>query len=339
MQSDRAKLDETMAKNELIVRAYSQYLNHTPRLLSADMVENLERECGLDTEEAFLALFAAAIGLEPDLEPLHRTLEREYLRTGVRLLDPTVYENDAYRRTVTFPAKRFGKWEMREHFYAPFEPFVWNHPMVGDDFREIPQIGYFDREFRFPAILEDGVEWMTVTPNEIETMREPIRKSKGRVLTLGLGLGYFAFHASEKDRVERVTVIERDREVIALFKTHILPQFPHAEKIEIIEGDALEYMVSEAKEKEYDYIFADLWHDQSDGLELYVRLRYIERTLGIEPRYGFDYWIEPTLLCALRRIVYEKLTDGAMPKRIREADHRVLLRDEFLRSLSPKITE
>jgi hypothetical protein len=338
MQDDRARLNETMQKNELIVSAYSQYLNHTPRLLSADMVEDLARECNLDTEEAFLALFSAAIGLEPDLEPLHRTLEREYVRAGVRRLDPAAYENDAYRKAVTFPAQAFGKWEMCEHFYAPFEPFVWNHPVVNDDFREIPQIGYFDREFRFPAILENGVEWMTVTPNEIETMRVPIARAAGRVLTLGLGLGYFAFHASEKDDVERVTVIERDPAVISLFRTHILPQFPHAEKLEIIEGDALEYMGSEAGRK-YDYIFADLWHDQSDGLPLYARLRYLERTHKIEPRHGFDYWIEPTLLSALRRIVYEKLTDGAMPKRIREADHRVLLRDEFLRSLSPNVAD
>lgn len=335
MSSNQDQLHKVMAKNELITYAYSRYLNHTPRLLGAEMVDQLASDCQISSHDAFLSLFAAACGLEPDTTPLHRALEREYLRVGVRRLDPTVYENDPYYRTVSFSNQKLGKWQMCEHFYAPYEPFVCNHPVLTADFCEIPQIGYFDREFRFPAILESEVEWMTITPNEIETMREPIQKSNGKVLTLGLGLGYFAFCTSERESVERVTVIERDPDVISLFRAHILPQFPHAEKIEIIQADALAYLEKEEKKAKHDYIFADLWHDQSDGLELYLRLRRIERTLSITPKFGFDYWIEPTLLSALRRMVYEKITDPKAPLQLHNTDPRVLLTDEFLRTLAP----
>lgn len=333
MPKSIAGLDAVMAQNDLITYAYSRYLNRTPRLISADMVENLARDCQIPIHDAFLSLFAAACGLEPDTTPSHRALERNYLRAGVHRLDPAVYERDPYYQTVVFPDERLGKWEMCHHSYLPYEPFVCNHPTLTTDFREIPQIGYFDREFRFPAILENGVEWMTVTPNEIETMREPIEKSRGSVLTLGLGLGYFAFRAAQKEEVERVTVVERDHDVIALFQSHILPQFPNAHKIGIVEADAFAFMENAKAVAKYDYIFADLWHDQSDGLELYLRLRRIERAHGIAPRNGFDYWIEPTLLSALRHIVYEKLTDPASPLALRGINPAVLLTDEFLRSL------
>lgn len=336
MQKEMSKLDAVMAQNELITYAYSRYLNRTPRLISADMVENLARDCAISSDDAFLSLFAAACGLEPDTTPSHRLLERDYLRTGVHRLDPTVYESDPYYQTVVFPDERLGKWEMCHHAYLPFEPFVCNHPTVTQALREIPQIGYFDREFRFPAILENGVEWMTVTPNEIETMREPIEKSRGNVLTLGLGLGYFAFCAAQKEEVKRVTVVERDPDVIALFKSHILPQFPNADKIEIVEADAFAFMENKETVSTYDYIFADLWHDQSDGLELYLRLRRIERKLSLAPCYGFDYWIEPTLLSALRRMVYDKISDSSSPLALRGIDPAVLLTDEFLRTLLPE---
>ena len=81
--------------------------------------------------------------------------------------------------------------------------------------------------FYFPAVLENGNEWMTVTPNEVETMKEAISQARGRVAAYGLGLGYFAFMASEKSDVTGVTVIERDEQAIRLFEEEILPQFPH----------------------------------------------------------------------------------------------------------------
>lgn len=71
---------------------------------------------------------------------------------------------------------------------------------------------------------------MSVTPNEIETMRAPIARAHGRVLTFGLGIGYFAFMAASKADVESVTVVEREAAVIRLFTRLLLPQFPCAQK-------------------------------------------------------------------------------------------------------------
>ncbi len=327
------ELARVMRENDLITQAYSHYLNHTPRILSADMVTNLAKECDVTIHEAFLSLFAAVCGLEPDINPAHKALERAYLQSGIHGLDPVDYRNDPYCQAIRFPNQKNGAWEMRQGCYEPFEPFVCNHPVLTPALREIPQIGYFTERFSYPAVLENGVEWMTVTPNEIETMRAPIAKSHGRVLTLGLGLGYFAFSASEKENVTSVTVVERDTQVIDLFSAYILPQFPHKDKIRVIHADAFDYLAS-VDPNTVDYLFADLWHDPSDGLDLYLRLRKMERDRGFSQA---DYWIEPSLLSCLRHMVYDKLTDPSTPLRLAGIDPRELLSDAYLRRLAPDV--
>ena len=77
------------------------------------------------------------------------------------------------------------------------------------------------------------------------------------------------------------------KEVIALFKEEILPQFPHKNKIRIVNEDALVYADGENR---HDFVFADIWHDPSDGCDLYLKLKACERE-GV----AYEYWIENTL--------------------------------------------
>lgn len=171
-------------------------------------------------------------------------------------------------------------------------------------------------------------------PNEIETMREPIANSHGRVLTLGLGLGYFAFHAIQKGEVQHLTVVERDRDVIDLFRSVLLPQFPNAEKLEIVQADAFDFLKDPKTLLQYDSVFADLWHDPSDGLDLYIRLRKIETKVKADK---IDYWIEPTLLSTLRDMVYDRITDKSAPLQIQGISKEEMLSNRFLRELAPSL--
>lgn len=325
-----SRLDDVMRDNDLVVSVLSEYINNHPRFIDATMVEDLARECHVSNHEAFCTLLSAACGLDTVDTPAHRALERQYFIPSLRRLDPAVYENDAYAKTVRFPNVTHGKWELCQHSYAPYEPFVRTHPVVTSELREIPQLGYFDVEFPFPAILEDGIEWMTITPNEVETMREPIAKSHGKVLTLGLGLGYFAFHASEKPEVERVVVVERSRDVIDIFRTYLLPQFPNGNKLEIVEADAFLYMQNEMPREKFDFVFADLWHDASDGLEMYRKLKKYE---ALSPRTRFEYWIEPSLLSLLRHIIYRRIIDKKEPLPLGDLSPETVLSDAFLKNL------
>ena len=107
-------------------------------------------------------------------------------------------------------------------------------------------------------------------------------------------------------------MVERDKNIISLFKEFILPQFDHPEKIEIVEADAFEYLEKNDPESNFDFMFADLWHDSSDGLGLYIKLKKLEKMQTREERSSLvrRYWIETSILSRLRWLIYSEIISG-----------------------------
>ncbi len=301
-----AQIRETLELNNELRWRLSQYLQEAPRAITREWMEEVNPGGDLSEEAAFTALLAALCGLDTGGSERDKRLADEYLRPGVRRLDPGVYAANPYYRDIRIPEERFGRWELRREHYAPFEGFVCGDLILGPGLREIPRIGFFSEAFSFPVVLEEGREWMAIKPNEIETMQPALDRVEGRVLALGLGLGYFAYMASLKAGVQSVTILERDPEAIRLFESRILPQFSHAEKIEICPGDAFAYLEKRMPQGPFDFAFVDLWHDASDGLEAYLRIKPLER---LAPNTEFLYWIEDSLLSGLRWRVFQE-ADG-----------------------------
>lgn len=337
-REDRRRWDafcnDILARNERFTALLAEYLNHTPRLISARMVKNLAKDCALPEDAAFRVLLAAAIGLDTAQNAEDKELEKRYLLPSLHRLDPKEWTQDTYLTTIEFPFALAGNWAFGTERYAPYEPFVCGLPEFPGDGREIPQLGYFTSAFSFPAVRENGIEWMAVKPNEIATMREPIQKARGKTIAFGLGLGYFAFHASQKETVTEVVVVERDRAVIDLFSKQLLPQFPHREKIRLVQADAFDYAEKILPKENADFAFVDIWHDQSDGLPLYLRMRRLE---ALCPNTAFAYWIEPILLSALRGMVLDRILDDGPGEIGSFAEAHALLTDSYLRTLAPKI--
>ena len=183
-----------------------------------------------------------------------------------------------------------GAFELGYASYRPYELFVADDLRAYPDGAVLPVLGYFARPFAYPVLTENGREWMTATPNEINTIRPMAEAAHGHVLTLGLGLGYFAFHALLNPRVERVTAVERSADAIRLFRERILPAFPRPERLTILQADAFAAAPALYRSGQYDFVFADLWHDAADGLPMYERLKQME-----VPGPEYRYWIEKTL--------------------------------------------
>ena len=198
-----------------------------------------------------------------------------------------------YKLLMSLEEKRFGKIRFFTRRYAPYEVFLSKEQYYDEGLgTSVLPLGYYKEGLSFPAVEKKGRVWMSLIPHEIETMKEPIAKAKGSVLVLGIGLGYYAYEVSNKEDVTRVTLVENDPEVIAFFKDALLPHFPHKEKIEIIEGDGIAYMAS--KQSQYDFAFVDIYHNEEDGLPLYLRLLS-------KQAIPTTYWIESSLLLYFRR--------------------------------------
>jgi hypothetical protein len=280
-------------QNARVLQVLSSYLNQSPDFIDSTMINEVSRGDEALCELAYASLLAAACGVDRGQSLEDRELFDDYFRHMVHRLDPAICLEDSFCRTIVVPEHGAGTCQLKQQRSRPYEAFVGNDLESMPDGRCLPQIGFFDCEVPYPAILEGDRVWMSVTPNEIETMKPAIAQASGRVLTCGLGLGYYAYMVAEKPSVDAVTVIEQNPEIIHLFETHILPQFPHADKVRVIRGDAFDYVESHLGDGCYDLVFTDLWHDPSDGVALYLRMKPFEK---LSPTTGYLYWIETTLL-------------------------------------------
>ncbi|MBQ2729749.1 MAG: hypothetical protein IJF69_03145 [Clostridia bacterium] len=270
------------SKNRKVLNLLSQYINLMPDCITSDMIKETKNLCGVNTEEAFRILIAGIFDVYGD-----KDLRSGWFSKMFTCLDNSIYENDPYRKNILFPDEKMGEWEFCSDRYRPYELFVYDDLKNDGEGRIIPQVGFFEKEYTFPVVKQSGREWMLITPNEIETMKAPIAAAHGKVTTYGLGLGYFAYMVSQKEDVSEVTVVEYSGDVISLFEKHILPQFPCKDKIKIVHGDAFSYA---AGDHPCDFVFADIWHDPSDGANAYLNFKSLERE-GTE----YAYWIENTI--------------------------------------------
>ncbi len=282
--------------NRLLLEGMSEYLDFRADFIDRDAIAELTADGAMTADEAFSLMLAALLGLSVSENRLHREIYEAYFPRMLCPLNAAEFRADPYWRQVKLPAVKAGKWELCTQQFKPYEAFAAGDLCWCPDGRLIPRIGYFKEAFSYPAVLEFGREWMFITPNEVITMAPHVEAAFGRVLTYGLGLGYYAFLTARRDEVESVTVVERDGDLIGLFNRYILPQFGEAgKKIRIVQADAFDYAATRMGEGGFfHYVFTDLWHDPSDGVALYQRMKALEHH---SPGSTFGYWIEDTLRC------------------------------------------
>lgn len=268
-------------RNNLIMSKLSIYLNNYSDYITKEMIDNIKKEFDFNDLESFKIILTSLLEIT-DKELIH-----EFDKI-VFELDKNKYEDNLYYKNISFKNIKSNKWSFRYESYKPYEAFVFNDLRKIND-KLYPCIGYFKEEYKYPAVLENNREWMLITPNEIETMEKSINEATGNVLTYGLGLGYYAYMVSMKEDVKTVTIVEKDKEIIELFNKYILPQFRFKDKIRIINMDAFEYF---KKNIYYDFVFVDIWHDPSDGIDLYLKFKSLEKK-----NIKYSYWIEDTIKC------------------------------------------
>lgn len=233
----KRKLAEQREANNNAAWSMSEYINETPCAITERLMKEADPSGELPEEILYAAFMAGFCGISED-----DTTINEYFQDAVHCLETRKYRDNPYLKNIKFPDTATRHWKFTHYSYRPYEAFICNDIDIDKNLREVPQIGFFRERFAYPAVEQDGREWMAVKPSEIETMRAPIEEATGRVVTFGLGLGYFAYMVSEKPDVTSLDIVERSEEAIALFERHILPQFPNKEKIRIIRSDAFGFL-------------------------------------------------------------------------------------------------
>ena len=219
-----------------------------------------------------------------------------------RVFDVSEIQDNPYVKDIDFKDRRSGDFEFRYHSFMPYELDIYDIPKKIIEYDvDIPRISCFTEKVEYPVIFQNSIKstWMSVSPNEINTMKQPIRNAKGKVLTLGCGMGYFAYMASLKADVESITIVEREQSVIDLFTSFILPQFKTKDKITVIKDDAIEYMMN-LEDGLYDYCFVDIWIGVMD-FEPYIKTKEVCKRFR---KMKMEYWIEDAFGLLLSSHIY-----------------------------------
>ncbi len=300
------RIEELLRQLELNQEAadfYNSYLENSYDFITKAMINDIKSD-GSSEEEAFYQCILNTLEVTEDqeLEILKSTCQID----KVKLLDDKDYRNDPYLKNINPVLKTQKRWKITTNYYQPYEGFIFDEMKTGDNFAEISSLGFFNNKYTFPEVLKNDEVFMLITPHEINTMRKPLSLAKGKILVIGLGLGYFSYMASLKKEVNEIIVIESEQEVIDLYKTCIEPQIKN-KKIKIVKADAFKYLQIEAIKQNFDFAFFDIYHNASEAIPFYFKAKKLASKLK---NTEFTYWIENDIVCLLRRYLLTLIAES-----------------------------
>lgn len=143
---------------------------------------------------------------------------------------------------------------------------------------------------RMPVLLRDSSgdgqsweTWMSLSPRELESQELACQYAFGHTVVMGLGMGWVAINIALNPAVRKVTIIERDRDVIQLLSQSGALDglaLEAAEKIQIHEADALEWVPDEP----VDFLYADIWLHYKEPQTL-GEVRRMQRNVNAKTLY------------------------------------------------------
>lgn len=178
--------------------------------------------------------------------------------------------------------------------------------------------GYWGRGYNLDGAVilmgpfEEGeAAWMSIVPMEIESQEIGIAAARGHTVVLGLGMGWCAANVALNPAVERVTVVERDPDIVAL-NDQIGPfgQLPAAAraKIELVRADALRWR----PDGRVDSLQADIWAKFVEPRK-WDDVRRMQDNIGAGSIYFWGQEMELwRLACRARGGVPERLEAGEL---------------------------
>ena len=115
----------------------------------------------------------------------------------------------------------------------------------------------FSQPVKIPILADRWRDpWMSLTPNEVFTLRGQIKRARGNVAVAGLGLGWTARKILQRSQVKSLTVYEIDENVIDVFGESLTEEF--GDRITIVNDDAYK-----APWESHDVALWDIWQHMS----------------------------------------------------------------------------
>ncbi len=280
-----------------VIAQYAPNISYTARDLekaragySDEKLQQLKEEgYYFDDFELFYVMLRFCDGMD-----LWKRADAAFLKklfAQAKKLSPDAFRSDPYLKNVLPKEKQIGDFLLTTAHYERGEFFQYDMPCMRDEI-VVPKIGFFPEKVEFPALYKKNIPWVSVCPSEVFSMAPDIPEAKGKVLVLGLGLGYYPYRICENDEVESITIVEKSPEVIRLFREEILPHFSNKKPIRVVTEDAFSFL-ERVRPGDFDFCYADIWEGWADGAECMEKILPHEKRL---PECRFSYWIRDEIL-------------------------------------------
>lgn len=240
------------------------------------------------------------------------------------------FMENSYYKNIDLSNIKYNEFSLEELVVVKDE--IFNYDVVQDDpnreLNDYLKLRALKNDLKIQALYQKEKLWMLNVPSESITIDPYAKKANGKVVTFGLGIGYFVYQALENPLVEEITVVEKSLEIVELFKKYILSQFSSNKKIDIIVGDAFDYFNPKFL-CNYDYCFVDIWQSSDDGLKIITQLLEIYNP----KKEKVDFWIEKSSMESVTGLIYLYLKTKYFEKEINTN------LNEFERKIFAKINE
>lgn len=120
----------------------------------------------------------------------------------------------------------------------------------------------YKEDITLTLLKEDERLWMSDSPSEMADMEVMASYAQGHVFVAGLGLGLLAHKLAENEKVDKITIVEINKNIIDLVKDYL------PEKVEIVHSDFTVYITTH-EQSQFDYFILDIYPDiSSDDFEV-----------------------------------------------------------------------
>ncbi len=232
----------------------------------------------------------------------------KYFKDLIVKLNIDDYRNNPYAKRINGLTFKEGKFAFKELSFKPKHLIPFDDIKIDpSNYLERSSVGYFEEEYNYPALLENNTVWMSLDPDEINTMKPYIEKMHGDILIFGLGMGYFPYMSSFNKNVKSITIIEKDINIVNIFNKYISPKLDNPIPFKIINEDAFLYIKNHDMKK-FDSSFMDIWHNAEDGLPLFIKFKQLLK----EYQGDTYYWLHKSLLAMYRRCLLTIIEESMM---------------------------
>lgn len=159
----------------------------------------------------------------------------------------SICENFEYGQVRVKPSS-FGEWEISNFNITEEDAKFFNMRNVFNNRQHLNV-----KAGSYTKLIKNGDVVMSNTQMELDTNAIAYSEAQGTILIAGLGMGMILDAILSKPDVNFVRVIELDQSII----NNIGVLYKDDPRVEIIQGDILEYKPSESEK--YDYIWFDIW--------------------------------------------------------------------------------